>query len=110
MLEYKLLNQQTVQQFLAEKQFTRSGGYVRIGVMCSDGFKISIQASEYHYCTPRDNYGPWSNVELGYPSQADDLIQRYAETPEDPTQTVYGYVPIETVQALIEKHNALTEG
>ena len=32
-----------------------------------------------------------------------ELINKYAEC-EDYTQTVYGYVPIEIVEELIEKH------
>lgn len=32
------------------------------------------------------------------------LIADYAVDPDDLTQTVYGYVPIEVVNKLIEKH------
>ena len=31
----------------------------------------------------------------------------YAEDPENPTETVYGYVPSEVVQAVLDKHNTL---
>ena len=30
---------------------------------------VSIQASEYHYCTPRNNEGPYSEWEVGFPSE-----------------------------------------
>lgn len=74
---------------------------------CADGFTVSVQASRTHYCEPRRDDGPWYTVELGFPSSADDLIQQYADTPDDPTGTVYGYVPVAVVDALIEKHGGI---
>lgn len=44
------------------------------------------------------------SVELGYPSMADDLLTEYAEDADRPTSTVYGYVPVSVVDALIAKH------
>jgi hypothetical protein len=37
-------------------------------IECVDGFSISVQASSTHYCSPRDNEGPWDTVECGFPS------------------------------------------
>ena len=74
---------------------------------CMDGFNISIQANRYAYCEPRKNEAwPYTKVELGYPSKLDDLIDEYAEDP-DTTETVYGYVPIDVVNQLIEKHGGI---
>lgn len=75
--------------------------------VCKDGFEVSIQAGESLYCTPRTNTGPWYAVELGYPSERPepwDAWSQYAEEPDEPTGTVYGYVPTELVLALIEAH------
>jgi hypothetical protein len=33
---------------------------------CKDGATLSIQASKSHYCTPRDNKGPYSSIEVGF--------------------------------------------
>ena len=44
---------------------------------------------------------------LGYPSSEDELINEYAEDCMDYTKTVYGYVPIEIVEKLIEKHGGI---
>ena len=41
---------------------------IRPRIVCADGFSLSVQASNGHYCTPRSNYGPYSRVEVGYPS------------------------------------------
>lgn len=74
---------------------------------CNDGYSISVQASEFHYCSPRLNgLQEYKNVELGYPSAEDELINEYAEG-MDYTDTVYGYVPIEVVEKLIEKHGGI---
>ena len=71
---------------------------------CKDGFEISIQADHFMYCEPReDKAWPYTEVELGFPSGLDNLIDIYAEDPGT-TETVYKYVPIEVVNELIEKH------
>ena len=33
-------------------------------VVCKDGSELSVQASWGHYCTPRDNFGPYTHVEV----------------------------------------------
>lgn len=76
-------------------------------LFCNDGFSISVQASKFHYCSPRlDGAQDYEAVELGYPSNEDELINDYAED-DDYTETVYGYVPIEVVEKLIEKHGGI---
>lgn len=73
-------------------------------ITCADGFSLSVQASYGAYCTPRTNVGPWSEVEVGYPSSAPEFIRDYAEEADSPTGTIYPYVPIELVEQLIELH------
>lgn len=76
-------------------------------IECADGFSLSVQASHGAYCSPRTNLGPWSHVEVGYPSAIPTEIMSYCENPEAPTQTVYGYVPIGLVEALIVAHGGM---
>ena len=77
-------------------------------LMCADGFSVSVQASEYHYCTPRINGADkYETVELGYPNIEDSLIMDYAEDDDMPTGTVYGYVPVHIVCELVEKHGGI---
>ena len=74
-------------------------------VECADGFTMSVQVSESHYCRPRENdAGYYFSVEIGFPSAREDLIMEYAEQEDKPTDTVYGYVPVEIVDQVIEKH------
>lgn len=85
-------------------------GWLRKKVKCKDGFEISIQASAFHYCNPRETFsGPYNEVELGFPNMADETIIEYAEDPEYPTSTVYGYVPVEIVDILLEKHGGIID-
>ncbi len=37
-------------------------------IVCNDGTTLSVQTSHTHYCTPRTDHGPYSHVEVGYPS------------------------------------------
>ena len=38
----------------------------KVGVTTlSNGVELSVQASDNHYCSPRDNDGPWTSVEVG---------------------------------------------
>jgi hypothetical protein len=97
----------TALQFL-EKTYTGKEHNTRPRVTCNDGFSISIQGGTgYHYCDPRERCNKYYEVELGYPSEADDIIIWYAENKEDLTSTVYGFVPIETVESLIKKHGGI---
>lgn len=73
-------------------------------IVCRDGFSASIQASETHYCSPRAMTDFYHSMEIGFPSEVDNLILEYAEDVDNPTGTVYGYVPVEVIVALIEKH------
>jgi hypothetical protein len=78
-------------------------------VVCADGFNMSVQAREHAYCSPRDNNGPWYQVEVGYPSERSELLMPYVEDSERPTQTVYGYVPIEIVAQVIDEHGGFAQ-
>lgn len=80
-------------------------------IVCNDGFSVSVQAFSAAYCLPReDKAWPYTHVELGYPSSGDELIEEYCEwLTEDPTDNVYGYVPIDIVNKLIEKHGGIKE-
>ena len=79
-------------------------------VRCADGFSMSVQANQRGYCSPRNNTGPWDSVEVGYPSAYELCLMPYAESPDRPTETVYGYVPNKLVRSIIEVHGGLVSG
>lgn len=83
---------------------------VRYRVNCRDGFSVSIQAGSRFYCTPRINGGPWTEVELGYPSaHPGRRIAKHGECMHKrmPTKTIYSYVPVQLVHDLIRKHGGV---
>ena len=85
--------------------------YRIIPIECPDGYSVSIQAGEYLYSNPRLDYVDgmvYEAVELGYPSREDELLKGYAEDPDNPTDTVYGYTPVSVVDEVLAKHG-LTE-
>lgn len=78
-------------------------------ITCASGLTFSAQASVSHYCTPRDGVGPWVAVEVGYPSERVEEFMEYAENPDDPTDTVYGWVPVEVVEAVVDSHGGIVK-
>ncbi len=80
-------------------------------VTCKDGFTMSVQASEGAYCTPRiDNASKYVAVEVGFPSDRENLLMEWAESPEKPTETVYGYVPVTQITLVVAKHGGIVSG
>ena len=77
-------------------------------IVCEDGTRLSVQASSHHYSTPRDDDGPYTHVEVGFPtveppeSWADYFDGRWDT--DDRTGSVYGYIPVELVREYIESH------
>jgi hypothetical protein len=79
-------------------------------LICADGAHISVQAGDALYCTPRSNTGPWTHVEVGYPSvDPGPLWKDYGEDYEHPTQSVYAYVPVHLVQFFLAAHGGIDE-
>lgn len=98
----------TLQEFI--KQTTKiENEYmnVRNRLICNDGFNMSVQGSRGHYCTPRTNTDSYQSLEIGFPSEEEPLIYQYAEDKERLTDTVYGYVPVEIIQEVINKHGGI---
>ncbi len=89
-------------------------------VECMDGFSMSVQASEYNYCSPRVTGADYyTQVEVGFPSEKPQRFAEYAETSGwndeetgeveyvNYTDTVYGYVPVELVDEEIARHGGI---
>jgi len=101
---------------------TRDANFSREGkpkshIVCADGFKVSVIAGWGAYCYPRpdlgetgppcDYEGPYFEVEVGFPTERPEPWEEwedYQDGSGDPVKSVYGYVPIAVVEALIEAH------
>lgn len=99
-----------INQYFKSKKSGRNLGTNELArrIVCVDGFSVSVQANEFAYCSPRDNRGPYYQVELGYQSDIPtDQIMEYCEDPKRPTDTIYGYVPVELVEEMIKQHGGM---
>lgn len=97
-----------LQLLLSAKPKELSPGIVHKSILpkveCADGTTMSVQASRFHYCTPRLDRGPYSQVEVWC-----------IEGPNDPKPTEFdysidepsAYVDIESVAAFIDKHGGI---
>lgn len=85
-----------------------SDGRFSPAMVLHDGTKLSVQASWGHYCSPRqDRAIPYDSVEIGFPSVKIDELMEYAEDSDRPTDTVYGYVPVDVVNKVIESRGGI---
>jgi len=76
----------------------------------NNGGSISIQASHTHYCEPRDNEGPYSEVEVAYPTKGTKYpksLLNYSDTPDEP---VFAYVPSHIVADIIVMNGGIKSG
>ena len=80
---------------------------IRPQIVCKDGFTMSVQGSSGHYCSARFEQDYFFEMEIGFPSLEEEIIMKYAENPDEPTKTVYGYVPCEIIEQVIEKHGGI---
>lgn len=69
-------------------------------IECRDGAKLSVQASYDHYCSPRNDEGPWVTVEVGFPEPAPPESWGEYTSGDD----IYGWVPVEVVREYILLH------
>ena len=79
-------------------------------IICADGFTMSVQASENAYSTPRENKGPYTAAEVGYPTEEESLLMQYVEDASRPTETVYPYVPSSVITLVCAKHGGIVKG
>ena len=79
----------------------KPGGKPLRWIVCADGFSISVQASHGCFCTPQRDKGPWTEVECGYPSSTDPMLDPYLDGADS---AVYGHVPIAIVERLLASH------
>lgn len=73
---------------------------------CADGATLSVQASENHYSTPRDNVGPYTEVEVWCVTGAGpDGVTEFDYSEDGPS----AYVPIEQVVQFVDNHGGFKQ-
>jgi hypothetical protein len=71
-------------------------------VVCKDGTTLSVQASKDHYSTPREDFGPYTAVEV-WCITAGTVVTEFEYSDGDPS----GYVLIEAVAQFIDNHGGM---
>ena len=98
------------EQIVSGKEFAPGSFFKDLAdhIHCTDGTTLSVQASRFHYCRPRDDYGPYEAVEVGFPSvEPPESWAQYFDGDwenDDRTGSVYGWVPVELVREFIQAH------
>ena len=70
---------------------------------------MSVQASNFHNSKLAPDGVNYESVEIGFPSEIENLIVDYAESPHDLMGTVYSYVPTYLVEKVITKHGGFLQ-
>jgi len=84
------------------------GATMRPRIYCRDGFSFSVQAGPGHYSQPKDTDGPYEQMEVGLPSEGDDLLIPFIEVgSSNPTMSSFPYTPVEVISKLVDKHGGI---
>lgn len=91
-------------------------------IVCMDGTSLSVQTGKFLHCLPRNDTGPWHEVEVGYPSRYFKELQAHDDGGMDAPDlvlqpgsdtyqfdTTYSNVPIEIVESIIEQCGGICE-
>lgn len=78
-------------------------------IECKDGFSMSVQASKYHYCEPREDGARYYwQFEVGYPSGVEETLLPYSDDSVNPQDSaVFGFVPSEIIEEIIAMHGGI---
>lgn len=88
-----------LQAHLSNATVVQGYKYPVSAITCRDGTRFSVQASDFTYCKPRNNTGPWTHVEVM--TLTNDVVPRHWN--QDP-DAIGAYVPIEAVaQEIIDR-------
>ncbi len=106
------LTTKEIQRYIQGKPINVYGSVVRSPapyIVCQDGFKVSVQAGEYLYSEPRQDFaGYYWKAEIGFPShEPPEYIREYAEDDSDYCNTVYPYTPIGHIVRMINEHGGI---
>jgi hypothetical protein len=102
-----MTNAERLQQHLSTGRSGDSWKTVPL-VRCKNGFTMSVQASPSHMCSPKSDVGPWTMVEVAFPSKRVMVLAPHREgyrgwRKRPPlTQSLYPYVPVDVVVQVIE--------
>jgi hypothetical protein len=77
-------------------------------VKCADGFWVSIQGHEGAYSDPREtlrNIYEYDEMEIKVSELLPERFNQY----RDGDSSIYGYVPVEMIEALLVEHGGIAD-
>lgn len=82
------------------------GWLPRPRIRLANGVTLSVQASKYHYCCPRENlpFDQYDSFEIGFPSQHIEALDGYCEGNLTTDECdVFAYVPKDVLLSIVEQ-------
>mgnify|MGYP004604404563 FL=1 len=81
-------------------------------LVMSDGTKMSVQASAFHYCEPRKNgLKDYESFEVNYLNTIIEQLRDYTgcqvESDEELLQSIYSFVPKAVILDILEEHGGI---
>lgn len=98
-----------INEFIKDDKYNLNNiSMIKASVYCKDGFNMSVQVGHAMYCEPRlDDAKYYFSMEIGFPSEKEPCLMNYAEDCDNPTETVYPYVPTFLIDNIIDKHGGM---
>lgn len=79
--------------------------HVRPAMVMADGFRLSVQASDMHYCSPRENNADsYSLVEIC----SDYPLRGFGRSDRSSVGYIYAFASVKKLNALIERHGGVS--
>lgn len=98
---------QCVESYGREYEGKDSAARIFPEMVCADGFEMSVQGHFGAYSSPRGDFEPhYLSVEVSTAPRAEPLFESHGGHTYDGF-SIYGYVPVELVAKVIERHGGL---
>ena len=82
--------------------FTPSCERIYHVIKCNDGFEMSVQASSFHYCEPRETFNDantYDSFQVGFPNKTPEFIEM--------DRDISGWVNKDLIQQEIDFHGGI---
>ena len=96
------MSSKTIPDYVGE-HFAKHPGPVRPAIRTKRGAPLSVQASSIHYCTPRDDTGPYTRVEVFWTGSIPQALRDREGRQSEP----YGWAPVSVVNEIIHKRGGV---
>lgn len=81
-------------------------GGPRLRAVCASGLSLSIQASHFHYCSPKNSTAErYDSVEVGFPERGGKRARLRTVNFQD--GGVAGWVPVETLNRVLKRNGGI---